>query len=142
MRTRTSVVFVVAAILSVMGCGMLGGSKAVIPSEDDLRREYKKSKDDFKVKYDGKEIFVWGLVGSSEPSSGILHFKTSSSSDVDGTPYISCYIEKPDLVKFNDMHVQEGSMVRLKGTLKVEEGSMRLNNCKLEKFGVGASYDD
>ena len=133
-----------ATLMTTTSCGMLGGNKVMIPSEDDLRREYKASQADFKAKYDGKEISAWGKASVMDLSAPVIvHFDNSGSdSSVDGTPYISCYVDSADVARFKELKVDAGDYMRLKGTMKLETGSMRLDHCKLDKIGIYAMSDE
>jgi len=143
MRTiRLTVLLGVAVALSA-SCSMLGAKK-VFPSDDDLRREYKESSEKFKAKYDGKEVSVWGKAGtlSITDSSSIVYFETNTDSSVSGTPSITCYVDSPDSARFKELKVESGTLIRIKGKMKLEAGTMRLENCKLEKVGSSALSDE
>jgi len=142
MRTLKTVLLGAAVAFSV-SCGMLGAKK-VFSSEDDLRREYKESSDKFKAKYDGKEVSAWGKAGimSITDSGSIVYFESSNDSSVSGTPSISCFVESPDSARFKELKVERGTLIRIKGKMNLEGGSMRLENCKLEKVGSSALSDE
>jgi hypothetical protein len=120
------------------------GAKKVFPSEDDLRREYKESSDKFKAKYEGKEVSASGRAGimSITDSGSIVHFETNTDESVSGTPSITCYVDGPDSARFKELKVEPGTLMRVKGTMKLEGGAMRLENCKLEKVGSAALSDE
>ena len=46
------------------------------------------------------------------------------------------------VARFKDLKVAPGDNMRLKGKLKLETGSMRLDNCKLDKIGIYAMSDE
>jgi len=143
MRTIKLTVFLAAAVALSVSCGMLGAKK-VFPSEDDLRREYKESSDKFKAKYEGKEVSASGRAGimSITDSGSIVHFETNTDESVSGTPSITCYVESADSARFKELKVEPGTLMRVKGTMKLEGGAMRLENCKLEKVGSSALSDE
>lgn len=126
----------------MLACGMAGSKKASIPSDRDLRREYKESADAFKSKYDGKPVKVWGKTQLVDTDTGYVTFAIDASSDVSGAPTVECMAEKDDRKKFDDLHVKEGDMVQVSGTMKVTATDLRLENCKLDKFGISAGSDD
>jgi hypothetical protein len=142
MRKIILTVLLAAVALSV-SCSMLG-TKKVFPSEDELRREYKESSDKFKAKYDGKEVSAWGKAGimSISDSGGIVYFETNTDSSVSGAPSISCYVDSADSARFKELKVESGTLIRVKGKMKLEGGAMRLENCKLEKVGSSALSDE
>ena len=131
----------VASVLALSSaCGMLGPKK-VFQSEDDLRLEYKKSKDEFKAKYDGKEVSATGRAGImsiSEDGPGIVYFEANTAESVSGAPSISCYVNSEDAPRFKELKVEKGTLMRVKGKMKLEEGSMRFEDCKLEQVGASA----
>ena len=143
MRTIRLTVLLCAAVALSASCGMLGAQK-VFPSEDDLRREYKESGDKFKAKYDGKEVSATGRAGimSITDSGGIVYFESNTDSSVSGAPSISCYVGSEDSARFKELKVESGTLIRVKGTMKLEGGAMRLENCKLEKVGASALSDE
>ena len=143
MRTIKLTVLLGAAVALSVSCSMLGNKK-VFSSEDDLRREYKESSDKFKAKYEGKEVSAWGKAGimSITDSGSIVHFESSTDSSVSGTPYITCYVDGPDSARFKELKVESGTLIRVKGTMKLEGGAMRLENCKLDKVGSSALSDE
>jgi hypothetical protein len=143
MRKFKFTVLLGAAVALSVSCSMLGAKK-VFPSEDDLRREYKESSDKFKAKYDGKEVSAWGKAGimSITDSGSIVYFESNTDSSVSGAPSISCYVESPDSARFKELKVERGTLIRVKGTMKLEGGAMRLENCKLEKVGSSALSDE
>lgn len=143
MRTIKLKVLVGVAVALSVSCGMLGAKK-VFSSEDDLRREYKQSSDKFKAKYDGKEVSAWGRAGimSLSDSGSIVYFESNTDDSVSGTPYISCYVDSADSARFKELKVESGTLIRVKGTLKLEGGAMRLEHCKLEKVGSSALSEE
>ena len=144
MRTIKLTVLLGAAVALSASCGMLGAKKT-FPSEDELRREYKESSDKFKAKYDGKEVAVWGKAGimSLMDSFSIVNFESNTDSSVSGTPSITCYANSEDSARrFKELKVESGTLIRLKGTMKLEGLSMRLENCKLEKVGSAALSEE
>jgi hypothetical protein len=143
MRRIKLTVLLGAAVALSASCGMVGAKK-VFPSEDDLRREYKASSDNFKAKYEGKEVSAWGRAGimSMTDSGGIVYFEANSDSSVSGAPSISCYVDSEDSARFKELKVETGTLIRVKGKMKLEGGAMRLENCKLEKVGSSALSDE
>ncbi len=138
--------FAVAALAVALltACGMLG-EKKVHQSEDDLRREYKKSESAFKTKYDGKEVSAWGRAGImsvSDDSGGIVYFESNTDESVSGAPSISCYVGSDDAARFKELKVEPGTLIRLKGKMKLEGGSMRFEDCKLAAAGSTALSDE
>lgn len=143
MRAIKLTVLLGAIVALSASCGMLGAKK-VFASEDDLRREYKESSDKFKAKYDGKEVSAWGRAGimSITDSGGIVYFESNTDSSVSGAPSISCYVDSPDSARFQELKVEAGTLIRVKGKMKLEGGAMRLESCKLEKVGSSALSDE
>ncbi|HEU4478478.1 MAG TPA: hypothetical protein VFR80_08160 [Pyrinomonadaceae bacterium] len=143
MRTIKLTVLLGTAVALSVSCGMLGAKK-VFPSEDDLRREYKESSDKFKAKYDGKEVSASGRAGimSITDSGGMVYFESNTDSSVSGTPSITCYVDSPDSARFKELKVEPGTLIRVKGKMKLDAGTMRLENCKLEKVGSSALSDE
>lgn len=140
MRVVILSVFVASLLALSSACGTLGPKK-VFQSEDDLRREYKKSKDEFVAKYDGKEVSATGragIVGVSEDSAGVVYFETNTDESVSGAPSISCYVNSEDAGRFNELKTAKGTLMRVKGKMKLEGGAMRLEDCKLEQVGPSA----
>ena len=137
--------FLLAATIALSAsCGMLGPKK-VFQSEDDLRREFKKSESEFKTKYDGKEVSAYGRAGImsvGEDSGGIVYFESNVDDSVSGAPSISCFVEGEDARRFKELKVEKGTLIRVKGKMKLEGGSMRLEKCKLEKTGAYALSDE
>jgi hypothetical protein len=136
--------YILLAAALISGCGMIGGKKESIPSERDLRSEYKTSKDSFKSKYDGKDVSVWGKADKVDltGSLGIIRFSEATDSDLSGTPSVSCEIDPADFAKFNDQKVTTGTFLRVKGKMAVSDVGLDLKNCKLEKQGLDAVGDD
>lgn len=144
MRTIKLTVLLGAALALSASCSMLGAKK-VFPSEDDLRREYKESSEKFKAKYDGKEVSAWGKAGimSLTDSLSIVSFESNTDSSVSGTPSITCYANSEESARrFKELKVEPGTLIRVKGTMKLEGGTMRLENCKLEKVGSAALSEE
>jgi hypothetical protein len=143
MRTVKLTGLLGAVVALSVSCSILG-SKKVFSSEDELRREYKESSDKFKAKYDGKEVSAWGKAGimSITDSSSIVYFETNTDSSLSGTPTITCYVDTPDSARFKELKVEPGTLIRVKGKMKLEAGTMRLENCKLEKVGSSALSDE
>lgn len=144
MRTIKLTILFSAAVALLASCGMFGAKK-VFPSEDDLRREYKESSDNFKAKYDGKEVAVWGKAGimSLTDSFSIVNFESNTDSSVSGTPSITCYANSEDSARrFKELKVEPGTLIRVRGKMKLEGGSMRLEECKLEKVGSAALSEE
>ena len=143
MRTIKLTVLLAAAVAFSLSCGMLGAKKVFL-SEDDLRREYKESSDKFKSKYDGKEVSAWGRAGtlSITDSASIVYFESNTDSSVSGTPSISCYVDSEDSARFKELKVEPGTLIRVKGKMKLDAGTMRLENCKLEKVGSSALSEE
>src|SRR5215203_2825579 len=123
MRTIRLTVLLGAAVALSAACGMLGAKK-VFPSEDDLRREYNESSDKFKAKYDGKDVSASGRAGimSMTDSGGIVYFQSSTDSSVSGAPSISCYVDSADSARFKELKVETGTLIRVKGKMKLEGG--------------------
>jgi hypothetical protein len=143
MRMIKLTVLLGAAVVLSVSCGMLG-TKKVFSSEDDLRREYKESSDKFKAKYDGKEVSASGRAGimSITDSGGLVYFESNTDSSVSGTPSITCYVDSSDSARFKELKVEPGTLIRVKGKMKLDAGTMRLENCKLEKVGSSALSDE
>ena len=124
-------------------CGMLDAKK-LYPSEDELRKEYKQSKDQFKAKYNGKEVSVFGRTDGSIPDDGlaIVRFQSSTDDSVSGTPSITCYVTSDDVPRFKQLNVENGTLIRVKGKMEVGEHTLSLNDCELVKAGATALSDD
>jgi hypothetical protein len=143
MRTIKLTVLLGAAVALSVSCSMLG-EKKMFPSEDDLRREYKESSDKFKTKYEGKEVAAWGKAGimSITDSGGLVYFEGTTDSSVSGAPSISCYVDSADSARFKELKVEPGTLIRVKGKMKLEGGAMRLENCKLARIGASALSEE
>jgi len=140
MRTITLSVLLTSVFALFAACGMLGPKK-VFQTEDDLRREYKKSESEFKAKYDGKEVSAAGRAGSvamAGEAGGIVYFETNTHESVSGAPSIACYVGSDGASRFNELKVEKGTLMRVKGKMKVEALTMRLEDCKLEQVGPSA----
>ncbi len=137
---------VVLLIVGLSGCSMLGKKAEAIPSHDDLKKEYKSSKDSFSAKYNGKEISVWGKVKTINPSAEQTYLRMeTTNSDLNGTPDIICSVAKADTNKFEQMKVENGTYVRVKGTISIDEKDLypiQLKSCKLETIGISNVMSD
>src|SRR5687768_13113680 len=128
MRTITLLVLLGLAMALLAACGMMGPKK-VFQTEDDLRREYKKSESEFKAKYDGKEVSAAGRAGSvnmAGDAGGIVYFETNTHESVSGAPSITCYVGSEGAPRFNELKVEKGTLMRVKGKMKLEGLTMRL----------------
>lgn len=119
--------------------GMMGEKKNESQGTDGLRREFQKSKDEFKTKYEGKETKVWGKAQMIENmgSYTVLMFDETDST-LSGVPSVRCEVDKADTDKFAQMKVEKGSMVTVAGTLKTDTAAnyLVLKPCKLVAYGV------
>jgi hypothetical protein len=143
MRTIKLTVLLGAAVALSASCGN-AGAKKVFPSEDDLRREYKESGDKFKAKYDGKEVSAYGRASLVivNDAGGIISFERNTDNSLEGAPSISCQVAEQDAARFKELKVESGTLIRVKGTMKLEPGAMKLENCKLEKVGESALSEE
>ena len=123
------------------------GGKADTPpgfvhSNGEIRREFKKSPGDFRSKYNGKEVAVWGTVEVVDLTGdvGLVRFKETEV-DLSGTPTIRCEVEKANFSEFTDKKVAAGMQIRIKGTLDLTPSTMDLKHCRLEKTGAAAVSD-
>ncbi len=47
-----------------------------------------------------------------------------------------------DSARFKELKVEPGTLIRVKGKMKLDAGTMRLENCKLEKVGSSALSEE
>ncbi len=132
------------ALLAVgsAACGKLG-KKAPIASNNDLRREYKTSEATFRAKYDGKDIALYGTADKVDltGSLGIVRL-TEGEADLYGVPSFRCNVDKADMARFTQLNVAKGTMVRLKGAVKIDGETIEMNHCTLDRIGTSALADD
>lgn len=135
--TRKGFVSLIIVLMGLVACKYLGNKSESIPSDDELKKAYTKSKSDFTAKYDGKEVVFWGIVESINPLSETVRvgFKTSPGSDY--TPRIVCSVDKADVSRFEQLKVEAGTYVRVKGQMSVHDsaGELELKSCKLVTIG-------
>lgn len=137
--TRKGFVSLTIVLMGLLACKYLSKKSEYISSDNDLRNEYVKSKSDFKAKHDGKEVVFWGIVGSINPlsDSARVRFRESPGSD-SSAPGIVCSVEKPDVTRFEELKVEAGTYVRVKGQMSVDDNSteqLELKSCKLVTVG-------
>src|SRR5437867_11891164 len=134
--TRKSFASLAIVLLGLVACKYLGKKPEYIPSDNDLKNEYVKSKRDFTVKYNGKEVVFWGIVGSINPlsDSARVRFEKSPGSDPSG-PDIVCSVDKPDVKRFEELKVEVGTYVQVKGQMSVDDNEIELRSCKLITIG-------
>jgi hypothetical protein len=132
---------IVAASLATASCG---GSKETgngfVPSNGELRREYKKSPLAFTKKYDGKDIEVWGTAEFVDLTGerGSVKFKETEV-DLSGSPTINCIVEKSDFGSFTSQKAAPGMMIRVTGKMQLDPAWMNLKSCRLVKTGAAAA---
>ena len=137
--TRKSFVSLAIVLMGLLACKYLGKKSEYISSDSDLKNEYMKSKSDFTAKYNGKEVVFWGIVGSINPfsDSARVRFEKSPGSD-SSAPDIVCSVDKPDVSRFEELKVEVGTYVRVKGQMSVDDKSgdaLELKSCKLVTIG-------
>jgi hypothetical protein len=122
--TRKSILSLALVLMVLIACKYLGKKPEYIHSDDDLQKEYMKSKSDFTAKYNGKEVVFWGIVGSINPlsDSARVRFQKSPGSD-SSAPDIVCTVDKPDVKRFEELKVEVGTYVRVKGQMSVDDNS-------------------
>ena len=146
MTKKICVLAAAVLLTSLSACQYLGKKAEAIPSIEELRREYKKSKDDFRTKYNGKEVAMWGKVDTINNLGQVANLRMESSgSDLYGVPDITCVVEKADVARFTELKVEKGTYARVKGPLSIDEkggNTIELKPCKLVKIGLSAISDN
>lgn len=142
MLKQSLVLGVALVALGSAACGKLG-KKTPIASNNDLRREYKTSAASFRTKYEGKDIALYGTADKVDltGSLGIVRL-TEGEADLYGVPSFRCNVDKADMDRFTQLHVAQGTMVRLKGTVQIDGETIEMNHCKLDRIGISALADD
>ena len=136
---------VITMLVCLSACQSLGQKAEAGHSQDELKREYKASKDDFRKKYDGKEVVVYGKADTINPSGDQVYLRLETTdSGLYGIPDVICSVDKPDADRFASQKVGKGDYVRVKGTMSVDEKDLyeiQLKSCKLVKTGIDAMSD-
>lgn len=132
-------------LLGLGACQSLGQKAEAGHSHDELKKEYKQSKDDFRKKYDGKEVVAYGKVDTINPTGEQVYMRMETTdSSLYGVPDVICSVDKPDADRFASLKVGKGDYVRVKGTMSVDEKDLyeiQLRSCKLVKNGIDAMSD-
>jgi hypothetical protein len=127
---KKTLVSLVLTALCLTGCQLLGGKRDETIDVGPLQREYKKSKEETRAKYNGKDATILGAVLSAQVLGDTAHIRVGSQTDSEliGAESVKCVVDKQDLGTVSD--VKEKQAIRVKGILFVDESGMELKSCK------------
>jgi hypothetical protein len=114
----------ILAVMCLTGCGIFGEKRAELTDVSEIQKEYAKSKDDAKKKYDGKELTILSKVYYRSPVKPSITL---------GDPElrIECQFEESDpLFK----KVSEDQLIKVKGVLKFTDSGAEIKPCKFVPF--------
>jgi len=124
--------FVVLAVMCLTACGGLTGKKDELTDISEVKKEYMKSKDEARKKYDGKELTVLGTVIYRSAVNPSIRVGMSSDSEIPVTiPDIECQYEESDPLFKN---VSEKQTIKVKGRLRFTDSGMEMKPCKFVPF--------
>ena len=123
-------------LVVVTGCGYFGEAK-LVPSSDDLKKEFVQSESDFTKKYNGKEVAYWGKVATITNLGDRAYLYMTS--DVSGGTDIRCVVAKADMDKFSLLKIEHDTIASVRGTVSVEKEGVtvvEVRSCKAIKVGI------
>jgi hypothetical protein len=97
----------------------------------EVKKEYQKSKDDARKKYDGKELTVLGTVMYRSAVNPTLRIGSRTNPELNTVPDVECQYDESDALFKN---VSENQTIKVKGTLKVTDSGMEMKPCKFVPF--------
>lgn len=97
----------------------------------EVKKEYQKSKDDARKKYDGKELTVLGTVMYRSAVNPTLRIGSPTNPELNTVPDVECHYDESDALFKN---VSENQTIKVKGTLKVTDSGMEMKPCKSVPF--------
>ncbi|HEX8748673.1 MAG TPA: hypothetical protein VF717_15990 [Pyrinomonadaceae bacterium] len=121
----------VLAAMCLTGCGALGGKTDELTDINEVKKEYKKSPDEARKKYDGKELTVLGKVAYRSTVNPTIRVGTSSDPELSGVPDIECHYDQSDPLFKN---VTDNQVIKVKGVLKITASGMEMKPCKFVPF--------
>jgi hypothetical protein len=115
------------AVIFTASCSVLGEKKDDLTDIGEIKREYKKSADEARKKFEGKELTVLGTVIYRSESISRLKLGTRADSSLSDTPDINCFFDESDVMFKN---VEENDTVKIKGSLKITDSEIEMKPCK------------
>jgi len=114
----------ILAVMSLTACGMLGEKRDELTDVSEIKKEYSKSKDDAKKKYEGKELTILSKVYYRSPVKPSITLGDSEMK-------IDCQFEESDPLFKN---VSDDQLIKVKGVLKFTDSGMEIKPCKFVPF--------
>jgi len=121
----------VAVLLAVsLSCGL--GAKEEVTDISEVKREYHKSPESAREKFNGKELTILGNVTYRSTVSPSIRIGSSTDSDIPITvPDVECIYDESDVL-FRD--VTENQLIKIKGVLKFTDSGIEMKPCKFVPF--------
>ena len=121
----------VLVVLFLTACGVIGGKKDELTDITEVKQEYKKSKDEARKKYEGKELTVLGTVMYRSADNPSIRIGLSGDAELVTVPDIDCQYDESDPLFKN---VSEKQIIKVKGVLKFTASGMEMKPCKFVPF--------
>ena len=123
--------FAAVVVMCLTACGGLGGKKEELTDVSEVKREYLKSPEEARKKYDGKELTVLGTVMYRSAVNPSIRIGLSGDAELVTVPDIDCQYDESDPLFKN---VSEKQTIKVKGVLKFTASGMEMKQCKFVPF--------
>lgn len=111
--------------------GLMGKKTDELTDISEVKKEYQKSKDEARKKYDGKELTVLGTVMYRSAVNPTVRIGSRTNPELNTVPDVECHYEESDALFKN---VSENQTIKVKGALKVTDSGMEMKPCKFVPF--------
>ena len=129
---KKSLGFAVLVVMCLTACsGLMGKKTDELTDISEVKKEYLKSKDEARKKYDGKELTVLGTVMYRSAVNPTIRIGSPTNPELNTVPDIECQYEESDVLFKN---VSENQTLKVKGILKVTDSGLEMKPCKFVPF--------
>ena len=124
--------FFLLLLMFLIACANFGRKSDEITDISEIKKEYHKSQDDARKKYDGKELTVLGTVTYRSSINPTIKIGSTTDSDIPMTvPDLECHFEESDVLFKN---VTDKQIIKVKGIVKFTASGIEMRPCKFVAF--------